>query len=180
MTVRRLNMLCALCLLFMLPKLCGAQNGGGLPVAIPDGTKVSAIKYGDDETPVTLKPAEQVAFLFVNGLWGLQEECLDKDSGLARLCSLVELLRGPKTKDGRTISLSVNPVKDTNYRYEVMTIGDYCVIRALPRVRDIGGFAMVGSPRGFGGTMYFDPKGGDLANAKKVTEMGYQGNGFRR
>ena len=89
-------------------------------------------KYAEDQPALELKPAEQVAFLYVYGLWFMEQDCLDKDSGVGRLCTLRELITGVKTPDGQVIGLSVNPVKDTNYNYEIMIIGDSCVIKAVP------------------------------------------------
>jgi hypothetical protein len=59
-------------------------------------------------------------------------------------------------------------------------LGDDCIIRAFPRGKGLGGFAMVGSPKGFGGNMYFNPTGPDMIRATRVTERGYEGKGFRR
>jgi hypothetical protein len=180
MTARPFHVL-VLASFLLAPVLAEAQGAVKLPVPIPDGTMVSPIKYGEQETTAELKPAEQVAFLFVNAIWGSEEKSLDKDSGLGRLCTLGELIKGMKTPGGQTIGLAVSPVRDTNYRYEIQIIGGYCVIKALPRVRGLGAFAMVGSPRGFGGNgFYYDPVGPELVQAEKVTEFGYAGDGFRR
>lgn len=59
---------------------------------------------------------------------------------------LRELITGVKTTYGQVIGLSVNPVKDTNYNYEIMIIGDSCLIRASPRVKGLCGFATLGTP----------------------------------
>jgi hypothetical protein len=149
-------------------------------VVVPQGTTVSPVKFSDEQPAVDLKPAEQVAFLFVNGIWGLEGRSLEKDSGLARLCTLRELISGVKMPGGETLGLSVNPVKDANYNYDILIIGEDCVIRALPRVKGLGGFAMLGSPRRAIGSFYYNPDGADLVRAVKVTEMGYGGDGFVR
>ena len=121
-----------------------------------------------------------MAFLFVNGIWGLEGRALEKDTGLGRLCTLRELITGVKIAGGEVLGLSINPVKDTNYNYDIVIIGEDCLIRALPRVKGIGGFAMLGSPRRAIGTFYYSPDGADLTRAVKVTEMGYGGDGFVR
>jgi hypothetical protein len=150
------------------------------PVSVPDGTTVMPLKYAEDQPALELKPAEQVAFLYVYGLWFMESDCLDKDSGLGRLCTLRELITGVKTSYGQVIGLSVNPVKDTNYNYEIMIIGDSCLIRATPRIKGLGGFATLGSPRMSSGSFYYSPEGADMTRAVKLIEMGFQGNGFRR
>ena len=67
------------------------------PVSIPAGTTVGPLKYAEDQPALELKPAEQVAFLYVYGLWFMEQDCLDKDSGVGRLCTLRELITGVKT-----------------------------------------------------------------------------------
>ncbi len=136
-------------------------------------------KYAEDQPPLDLKPEEQVAFLYVYGLWNLEQSCLDSSSGLGRLCTLGELIRGVQTPDGRVLGLSVTPVKDTNYLYEIMIIGGDCVIKAIPRVKGLGGFAVLGSPSRSLGSFYYSPSA-DMTQAVKLIELGYQGNGFVR
>lgn len=148
-------------------------------VSVPEGTVVMPPKYAEDQPPLDLKPQEQVAFLYVYGLWNLENECLDSSNGLGRLCTLGELIRGVQLPDGRVIGLSVTPVKDSNYRYEILIIGHDCVIQAVPRVKGLGGFATVGSPSRMIGNFYYSATG-DMTKAVKLTEMGYQGDGFRR
>jgi hypothetical protein len=157
-----------------------AQAQASLPVPVPAGTTVGPLKYAEDQPPLELKPAEQVAFLFVYGLWSMEQDCLSKDSGLGRLCTLRELITGVKTRDGQVVGLSVNPVKDTNYNYEIMIIGEDCVIRAIPRTKGLVGFATLGSPMRSSGNFYYSPEGADLTRAVKLIEMGYSGDGFRR
>jgi hypothetical protein len=151
------------------------------PVSLPDDAVIAPIKYGEMETTGTLSPAEQVAFLMASSIWRLEERCYDKDSGLGRTAALGELVKGIKLKDGRTAALSVNPARDSNYTYDVTLVGDFCLVRAIPRNPAWGGaFAFIGVPKGYGNTCYYNPKGQDLARALKVTEMGYGGDGFIR
>ena len=165
-------------LFFTLTPFAQAQNN--LPVPVPAGTTVMPLKYAEDQPALELKPAEQVAFLYVYGLWFMEQDCLDKDSGLGRLCTLRELITGVKTTYGQVIGLSVNPVKDTNYNYEILIIGDSCLIRASPRVKGLCGFATLGTPRRSSGSFYYSPEGADMTRAVQLIEMGFQGDGFRR
>jgi hypothetical protein len=166
-----------LCLMLVAPVMAQAAPS---TVSVPDGTKVGDVKYGDDESVATLKPEEQVAFLFVYALWGLEGDCLDKDMGIGRLATLGELIKGVKASTGYDIGLSVNPVKDTNYSYDIIIIGKDCLIRATPRAKGIGALAMIGSPTRMSGNFYYNPNGPDLTKAVKLTEYGYNGKGFRR
>jgi hypothetical protein len=165
------------CLLLALAPFAQAQNRS--PVTVPAGTTVMPPRYAEDQPALDLKPEEQVAFLYVYGLWFLEQDCLDKDSGVGRLCTLGELINGVKTPDGRILGLSVSPVKDINYRYEIMIIGTDCVVQAVPRVKGLGGFATLGSPRRSTGDFFYIPNG-DMPHGVKLIEMGYEGDGFRR
>jgi hypothetical protein len=164
-------------LLLGLSSVAQAQNKS--LVSVPAGTTVMPPKYAEDQPALDLKSEEQVAFLYVYGLWFLEQECLDESSGAGRLCTLGELISGVKTPDGRVLGLSVTPVKDTNYRYEIMIIGSDCVIQAVPRVKGLGGFATLGSPRRSSGNFYYSTSA-DMTRAVKLIEMGYEGKGFVR
>ena len=166
--------------LFAFPVLIQSQNANQSPISVPPSVKNITIKYGEDDTPLKLKPAEQVAFLFVYGIWGREGNCLDKDMGIGRLCTMAELVSGVKTNAGGTIGLSEDPGRDTNYSYDIITIGGDCVIRAIPRSPGLGAFATVGSARRSSGNFYYNPKGADLMHAVKLTEYGYEGKGFTR
>jgi hypothetical protein len=177
MRIRLGHLLALLCLTLVLPAMALAAPS---TVTVPDGTKVGEVKYGDEETVATLKPAEQVAFLFVYAIWGLEQDCLDKDMGIGRIATLGELIKGVKGSSGQVVGLSVSPVKDTNYNYDIIIVGSDCLIRATSRVKDLGSLAMVGSPTRMAGNFYYNPNGPDITKAEKLTEYGYSGKGFRR
>lgn len=177
MSARTCRALVIVGLLVGLASAAQAQNPSA--VSVPPGTTVMPPKYAEDQPALDLKPAEQVAFLYVYGLWFLEQQCLDKDSGAGRLCTLGELITGVKTPFGSVLGLSLTPVKDTNYRYEILIIGEDCVIQAVPRVKGIGGFAVIGAPRRSSGNFYYGATG-DMTRAVKLIEMGYEGKGFVR
>jgi len=186
MKVRVEHVLVILGVLFAHPVFSQA-SGGNPPVWIPDGTTVDTIKYGVDKNgqrqkDTTLKPAEQVAFLFVYNIWELERDYAYKDSGLGRLCSLRELVKGVRTRGGQTIGLAEDPARDTNYRYSMTLIGDtYMIIMALPRSPGLAGFALVGTPDNDDRSwFYYNPKGSNLELAKKIYSINYKGDGFKR
>jgi|WetSurMetagenome_2_1015567.scaffolds.fasta_scaffold888121_1 hypothetical protein len=176
MRIRLGHVLALLCLMLVLPAMAQAAPS---TVTVPEGCKVMDVKYGDDETMATLKPEEQVAFLFVYAMYGLEGDCLDKDNGIGRMVTLGELVKGVKASTGFVIGLSTNPVKDTNYSYDIIIIGKDCLIRATPRVKGIGALAIIGSATR-SANFYYNPNGPDLTKAVKLTEYGYEGHGFRR
>jgi hypothetical protein len=156
----------------------------GAQVTVPAGTKVSEIKYGDaNGTVVHFKPAEQVAFLFVYAIKDLESNnCMNTFfGGTGQPCTLSDLVKGVRNKQGQVFGLNTNPAEDTNYHYSVTIIGKDCIIKAIPRHPGLGGFAWVGSPGGMGnGDFYYNPNGADLAKAKELGEIGYSGKGFKR
>jgi hypothetical protein len=162
--------------------LCGlAQGGQASGITVPPGTKLATLKYSDGGV-VNLKPAEQVAFLFVYGMKDLESTCGSTFfGGPGRPCSMSELVDGLKTKNGQTIGLNQNPAQDLKYSYTLTIIGKHCVITAIPKGPGLGAFAWVGAPSGMGnGGFYYNPDGADLTKAKDFGEMGYAGNGFKR
>ena len=158
------------------------QTKSRSPVKVPEGTIVNPILYGDDKTQAVLKAEEQVAFLFLYSIFQIEEKCFDKDSGLGRLVSLEELIKGVELANGKTVGLTEDPARDTNYRYDVIIIGTDCVMRALPVGPGLGGFAIVGTFMKFASrsTMYYNPEGADLSQAEKIVERSYSGSGFSR
>jgi hypothetical protein len=170
------RMLLVTCLLLALPLAAFAAPS---PVEVPDGTKISTVKL-DDETSVTLKPGEQVAFLFVYGMWGLENFLGDKDMGIGRAATIDELIRGVKTESGEVLGLSLSPRKDTNYSYDIIIVGKDVVIRALSRVKDLGSFAYTGTAGRMSGNFWFNPNGQDITKAVKLSEYGYEGKGFKK
>lgn len=100
----RLSRLLVIVVIFLgLATFAQAQNKS--PVTVPEGTKVMPPKYAEDQ-PLDLKAEEQVAFLYVYGMWFLEQDCLDSFSGLGRLCTLGELIRGVQLPDGRVLGRS--------------------------------------------------------------------------
>ncbi len=180
MTMRHRRLVAILGLLLTSPIWCRvAQAAGG--VVVPAGTQLNTLKYNDTAgTVVQLKPAEQVAFLFVYGMQNLESNCLSTFfGGPGRPCALDELVKGVHGKSG-IIGLNTDPAQDSNYQYKLEIIGQDCVIRAIPQHPGLGGFAYIGSPGGMHGNFYYNPTGADMTQAKALGEMGYSGKGFTR
>ena len=181
MTTRHSRVIAILGLLLTYPILRGTAQAAPPGITVPAGTKLNTLIYSDTSgTAVQLKPAEQVAFLFVYGIQNLESNCLSTFfGGPGRLCSLDELVKGVRGKSG-TIGLNTDPAQDSNYRYNVEIIGMACVITGLPQREGLGAFAYIGSPSGMHGDFYYNPDGADMTKAKMLGELGYSGKGFTR
>jgi len=180
MTTRHRRVVAILGLVLTCPILRETVQAAAPGITVPAGTKVTTLKYSDTSgTAIQLKPAEQVAFLFVYGIQNLESNCLSTLGDPGRLCSLDELVKGVRGKSG-TIGLNTDPAQDSNYRYKVEIIGMACVITGLPQREGLGAFAYIGSPNGMHGDFYYNPDGADLTKAKMVGELGYSGKGFTR
>lgn len=180
MAFKRVALVAGLVLMAVFP-VAGQTNGNGA-VAVPAGTKVDTIRFSDEaQTEAHLSPAEQVAFLFVYGIWQAEEQCSSGRSGIGRFCSLPELVAGVTLKSGNSAGLTTDPSRDSNYRYSITNIGNYCIITALPARPNLGAFAVVGTGGNFASADYYlNPAGTDLSRAQKLSELGYSGRGFRR
>ena len=161
MAVRNGRLVTILGLLLVCPMLCQIAQAAPPVVAVPAGTELNTLKYSDTSgTVVQLKPAEQVAFLFVYGMQNLEGNCLSTFfGGPGRPCSLDELVKGVQGKSG-IIGLNTDPAQDVNYRYKLEIIGRDCVITAIPQHEGLGGFAYIGSPAALHGNFYYNPAGG--------------------
>jgi hypothetical protein len=181
MTIRRMRVVAILGLLLTCQLWLGTTVQAAAPgLTVPAGTKLNTLKYSDQSGKVVeLKPAEQVAFLFVYGMQNLESNCASTFFGRGTPCSLDELVKGVSGKSG-VIGLNTDPAQDPSYRYRLEIIGQDCVITALPQHEGLGGFAYVGSPAGMHGNFYYNSKGADLTQAKVLGEMGYSGKGFTR
>lgn len=179
--MRHRRMVTVLGLLLTCSIWCRVGRAAAPEITVPAGTKVGTIKYGDvSGAVVQLKPAEQVAFLFVSSIQNLESNCVSTFfGGPGRLCSLDELVKGVHGKSG-ILGLNTDPAQDLNYRYKLEIIGKDCVITALPQREGLGAFAYVSSPSGMNGDFYYNPNGAELTQAKVLGERGYSGKGFTR
>ena len=177
----RLRTIPAILISFAFLVCSAAASGQTAGITLPAGTKVATLKNSEQEV-VNLKPAEQVAFVFVYGIKDLESTCGSTFfGGPGRPCTMSELVSGLKTENGQIIGLSRNPANDKNYQYTLTIIGKHCIVTAVPKVAGLGAFAWIGSAGGIGGDhVYYAPGGADLTKANTFSEMGYEGSGFKR
>lgn len=144
------------------------------PSAGPFDTKAVVVVKSDD-TVVPLKREEQIAFMFVDAIKSLLDDC---SRHAAEPCTIEALVRGPKPKDDWGMGkLKYDPnATDPNYTYTVTLPEERkWEIRANPKKPGLGGFYVKGPH--FGGTWY--NAAGPAAEANtKLTETSVEGELF--
>ena len=156
-----------------------ARGAAAPPSGLPAETTVEA-KYADG-TPIPFKLPEQVAFLFVHNIRSLEKDpCIRR---LERLCSLDELVQGIPSKLGGPSGLKRNPMRETDYSYQVTFFGEphqtaaRFQVEAIPRRPGLGGFLYISDRRGFS-DFYYNASGAATTKDKKLGEYGTTGDGF--
>jgi hypothetical protein len=124
---------------------------------------------------IPLKREEQIAFMFVQAINSMEDDC---GRHAAEPCTLDALIRGPKSKSGWPLGkLKFDPNgADPNYGYKVALDGNRWQVWANPRKPGLGGFYNKGSF--FGGTWY-NPAGPATDKDKKIDELAIEGDSFK-
>jgi hypothetical protein len=143
------------------------------PAATPFATKATVVVKSDDAV-IPLKREEQIAFMFVDAIKSLLDDC---GRHAAEPCTLEALVRGPKPKDDWGMGkLKFDPnASDPNYTYTVTLSGRNWEIRADPRKPGLGGFFTKGPS--FGGRWY-NPAGPATQSHTKITGSSVEGDLF--
>jgi hypothetical protein len=132
--------------------------------------KVSVKSQG---TVIALKREEQIAFMFVQAISSLEDDC---GRHAAEPCTLATLVRGPKGTAGWALGkLKFDPnASDPNYSYKVALDESKWEIWANPRKPGLGGFYV---KEKFGGRWY-NPAGPATASHTKIDEFSISGDSF--
>lgn len=147
--------------------------GGPLLLHLPEGTTVNA-QY-EDGTQASFRPPEQVALVFVVDIRILESDtCAD---ALHRFCSLEELVKGVKDKEGQAVGFKSSPLEDPAYRYTVTLSDRKYQIEAAPLLPGLGGFLLRGAQYG-PVDFYYNSTGAATANDKKLAGHGFDGDDF--
>lgn len=155
----------------------GAAAAQKTPSAGPFATKAKVEVKTEDEAVVPLKREEQIAFMFVNAINSLEDDC---SRHAAEPCTLDALIRGPKAKeaDWPVGKLKFDPnAADPNYTYKIeLGTGDRkWQVWAEPRKAGFGGFYV---RHGFKGGTWYNPAGPATEKDRKLTETSIEGDLF--
>ena len=107
-------------------------SGGGSSSAAGGITTKAKVEVGTTDAPVPLKPAEQVAVLFLTSIQQIEMNCQDSAK---KACTLDQLLAG--TKGGK---LKIDPRTDPNYTYDLAINGAAWEAHATPKKPGLAAF----------------------------------------
>ena len=135
---------------------------------------IAKVEVKSDQGVIPLKREEQIAFMFVDAINNLLDDC---SRSSAEPCTLAALVRGPKAKDDFGVGkLKYDPnATDPNYTYKVALNGSDWEIWANPRKAGLGGFYAKGK---FFGGKWYNPAGPATAGGTKITESSVGGDLF--
>src|SRR5437764_8542074 len=124
---------------------------------------------------IKFKQPEKIAVMFLEAIASLEDDCR-RHAG--HLCSLDELVSGPKATDNWNIGkLKFDPAKDRNYKYTLTLSGNGWRANANPRGPGLGGFFFDGGA--FSPKSYYNPKGPASAQDTQLGEIGIDGDSFK-
>ncbi len=145
---------------------------GGKPAPITTQAKVSV--EDADGKEIALKQDEKIAFMFIQAIASMEDDC---HRHINRFCPLDELVRGPKSPDWPIGKLKFDPAQDGNYAYTVTITGNKWEARANPRKNGLGGWLSVGT--GFMPHTYYNPAGPAAPSDKSLSGSSIDGDSFR-
>ena len=139
----------------------------------PFATKAT-VEVKSETGVIPLKREEQIAFMFVDAINSLQDDC---GRHAAEPCTLEALVRGPKAKDSFGVGkLKFDPnASDPNYTYKVALAGSNWEIWANPKKPGLGGFYAKGK---FFGGKWYNAAGPATAASTKINESSIDGDLF--
>jgi hypothetical protein len=141
----------------------------------PSATKAT-VMIKDDAGEIPLKREEQIAFMFVQAIASLEDDC---SRHAAEQCSMNALVRGPKTKDEWHLArLKYDPAtSDPNYTYKLTLNGGRWEIWATPNKPGLGGFYVKGSAASH--DIFYNAKGKATAQDRNIIESAIDGDSFK-
>lgn len=107
-----------------------------------------------DDKPVNFKPQEKTAFIFMEAIADLEDDC---GHHLKRVCPIAELLKGPVSPEWPIQKLKFDPASDPNYIYVLVATGDKWDLHARPKKPGLAGFYYY--KHDFSTNRHFNPSG---------------------
>jgi hypothetical protein len=174
MTTRRtVALFVALSGLIQLAGIGFSQSTTGRKAA-PITTRASVSVQDADGKEISLKPDEKIAFMFIQAIASMEDDC---HRHINRYCPLDELVRGPQSPDWSIGKLKFDPAQDSNYTYTVTITGNKWEARANPGKKGLGGWLSQGA--GFMPHTYYNPTGPVTSTDKSLSGSSIDGDSFR-
>jgi hypothetical protein len=144
----------------------------GKPAPITTQARVSVEDMDGKE--IALKQHEKIAFMFIQAIASMEDDC---HRHISRFCPLDELVRGPKSPDWPIGKLKFDPAQDANYSYTVTISGNKWEAHANPQKKGLGGWFSEGT--GFMPHTYYNPGGPASSSDKRVGASTIDGDSLR-
>jgi len=154
-------------------RLFAAQAAPGRATKPP--STLAKIEITDTKgNEVKLKQGEKIAFMFMEAIASMEDDC---HRHLSRLCPLPELVKGPNSPSWKIGKLKFDPATDSNYRYSLTITGDNWHAQAVPQRPVFGGWMYDGSS--FSPHRYYSDHGPATASSRQLSGISIDGDSFR-
>jgi len=150
-----------------------APAGAGGPATGP--TTNAKVEAEDSKGPVTFKPQEQVAMMFLTAIEGIEFECWRDGT---RFCTMNELLTGPVVKGEKKDHLKFDPKTDPNYNYVLINDDTGWQLHVTSRKPGLMGF-LLDAHNHMVMTVTYNRSGTATAADAEFTSRGVSGDSFR-
>jgi hypothetical protein len=169
----RMPLFALLAVFVLAPRFSTPVTAQQKPAAGPSATKAT-VEVESEKGVIPLKREEQIAFMFLDAINNLEDNC---SRSAAEPCTLEALVRGPKAKgDFGVGKLKFDPnATDPNYTYKVTLAGTDWEIWANPKKPGLGGFYAKGK---FFGGRWYNSAGSATAASTKITGSSIGGDLF--
>lgn len=124
---------------------------------------------------IPLKQEEKIAFMFMEAISSMEDDCRFHAK---HICTLAELVAGPKSPDWNIGRLKYDPSRDPNYKYTVTPTGNGWTASASPQHAGLGGFFVDGT-RGVMVERYYNANGPATTKDRHIDESSVSGEIFQ-
>ena len=130
----------------------------------------------DHDGPLTLRPEEQVALMFLLSIKSIEFWCVQQEE---RACTLDELIASDRMADGTRVGcLKYGPAEDSNYSYSLTVSDKSWDARAKARKKGLASFHFQSSGNPYFLQTFYRPRGAIGPVEKEITEYGGSGESF--
>ena len=139
-------------------------------------TTTAIITAAGQDGPITLRPEEKVAFMFLSSIQSIEFWCVQQEQ---RACTLNQLLASDTAADGVQLGcLKYDPAEDSNYSYSLTVSDKSWDARAKARKKGLMSFHFLSPGNPFVSQAFYRPRGAVGPVEKEITARGIEGQSF--